>query len=459
MIGNIISSGLLFLYSTLLGQNGTPKEPLEIELPGKNGLVFKMKMIHCPEGETFISPENSTIKTKIKGFYISDFKITTRQFVALLGEKETTRIKSDLEKLKNESAAKDCLEFNTNYPLLMTTPEMIVQFCLELQKQYSIKNSANADSYKGQAFKIPSHEQWVYSARGSNDLKENPYFGFTLLEKDLKSLPDFDKRKADLAELWKKHSNEEFNFHPRQISKLLGEKLGGEGEMEKIIQFIPWYYGALTGGELQDTLKHLVTYEKSKANTWGFKGSLDPSIEWVMLENRRNTFWKANYDEFTFDKSSWIFSGVKLNHLLKPGKDSDKLKENSAFLFVYPYGKLNPNDEYKEDDFDPADSMPSFRVVAENGLVHDWLFFVNRDIYSAPNTGSADNKIIEMRNYIKELAGSESYLKLFESMVSIYQARLAKKDNGALKTALGFFQESSAADKDFFELLSMTVGN
>lgn len=462
MIGNSLISCFMFLYAAIFSQ-GQP--PLEIDLDGKEGLRFQMKMIHCPAGETYISPENKTNTIPMKSFYISDFKVTTKQLVAMVGSKEK-EIEGFKKFLANENNADSrvCLDLGANYPFILATPELVVKFCLELQKQYSLKNYLIKDSYEGMVFKIPSQEQWVYAARGMDDLKKvenNPYFAFTLLEADLKTLPGYEKRKADMAELWKKQSPDEFKFEPGQIAKILERKDYEIDGMEKLKVFLIWYYKALTKNDLNKTDPPKATFlpqQKSRANAWGFQGNLDPSAEWVMPMRQRNAFWKADFKEFVFEKSRWNLAGVQANQPLDPGKTAEQLQDKVKFLFVSSLKKLNPMDEYN-DDFDPADSMPSFRVVAENGLVHDWLFFVNRDIFDASNPQAAETKITEMRKYIKDLSGADSYMNLFDSLVAIYQFRAEKNLVAGFQKAVGYFQNDESPDKDFFELLSKAVEN
>jgi hypothetical protein len=462
MIGNSLMSGFMFLYAAIFSQSSPP---LEIELDGKEGMRFQMKMIHCPPGESFISPENKTNTIRMKGFYISDFKVTTKQIVAMVGSREIDGLKKLLTSNENNADSRVCLDLEANYPFILATPELVVKFCLELQKQYSLKNYLIKDSYEGMVFKIPSQEQWVYAARGVDDGKkvgDNPYFAFTLLETELKILPGYEKRKADLGELWKKLSADEFKFEPGQIVKILERKDYEIDEMEKLKVFLIWYYKALTKNDLENKdppKASLLPQQKSRPNAWGFRGSLDPSAEWVMPMSQRNAFWKPDYKDFVFEKSRWNLAGVQANLELDPGKKAEKLRDNAKFLFVSSLKKLNENEEYITDDFDPTDSMPSFRIVAETGLVHDWLFFVNRDIFAAENPQSARDKINEMRNYIKDLSGSDTYMKLFDSLVSIYQFRSEKKLVAGFQKAVGYFQSDESPDKDFFELLSKAVEN
>ena len=50
-------------------------------------------------------------------------------------------------------------------------------------------------------------------------------------------------------------------------------------------------------------------------------------------------------------------------------------------------------------------------------------------------------------------------MKLFDSLVSIYQFRADKKLVAEFQKAVGYFQSNESPDKDFFELLSKAVEN
>lgn len=434
----------------------------EINLTGKNGTPFHMTFIYCPSGETFLDPKIKNL-TNLKEFHISDFKITTSQLVALMGPGAIKGLKDFLAKdIKgNFSSLKESVDISSNFPAIGIMPEDAVKFCFALQQQYSEVKANQKDTYEGLIFKIPSHEQWVYAARGSKtrETSENNHFAFWFTEEEL--LNENKNIHNDLKEIWKdKFPSETFKFDQNQIVKLFGSSLNVDGsEKSKLEAFLLWMIPKITGNKkiTENKRFEMLNQLESKQNILGFKGIHDPTCEWVMNEKDRNLFWKTLEKDFVFEKAKWKLCGIR-NHAsltfdIKRGIDSFTVWAGPKPEFVYN------SDGYDvfEDDF------TSFRVVAEKGLVLDWVYFLARDVLLESNQQMTKNKIKEIYTYIESLGDNKNYLTTFESLINIHNFREDSSQIEPLKKSWNFFSnfnpDLNFPDKDFFDLLAKVGAN
>ena len=109
-----------------------------------------------------------------------------------------------------------------------------------------------------------------------------------------------------------------------------------------------------------------------------------------MNEKDRNSFWKTIEKDFVFENTKWKMSGIRNSANLTFGL------EGGIDSFTVWSGP-KPEFDYKSDDYDVFDEdYTSFRVVAEKGLVPDWLYFLARDVLLESNQQIAKNKIKEI---------------------------------------------------------------
>ena len=434
----------------------------EINLTGKNGAPFQMTFIYCPSGETFLDPKIKN-RTNLKEFYISDFKITTSQFVALMGPDAIKGLKDYLVKMNKDGhfdSLKESASLSSNFPAIGIIPEDAVKFCFALQKQYSDLKINQKDTYEGLVFKIPSHEQWVYAARGSKtpENSQNNHFAFWFSEEEL--LNENKNIHNDLKEIWAKtFPTETFKFDQTQIVKLFRSKFDNN-EQSKLTAFLSWMIPKITGNKkLTGTPLRfeMLNQLESKPNLWGFKGMHDPSCEWVMNEKDRNSFWKTIEKDFVFEKAKWKLGGIRNSANLTFGIE----RGIDSFTF---WSGPKPEFVYNSDDYDVfEDDFTSFRVVAEKGLVLDWVYFLASDVLLESNQQMTKNKIKEIYTYIESLGDNKNYLTTFESLINIHNFREDSSQIEPLKKSWNFFSnfnpDLNFPDKDFFDLLVKVGAN
>jgi len=434
----------------------------DIKLTGKNGIPFQMTFIYCPPGETFLDPEIKS-RSPLKGFHIGDFKVTTSQLIALMGPDAIKGLKDFLAKDKhgNYSSLKDSIGNSSIFPAVAIIPEDAVKFCFVLQNQYSDLKTNQKDTYEGLVFKIPSHEQWVYAARGSKtpETSENSHFAFWFTEEEL--LNENKNIHNDLKEIWKdKFPSEIFKFDQNQIIKLYRAPLNDNGsEKNKLEAFLAWMIPKITDNKkLTGTPLRfeMLNQSEAKPNRWGFKGMHDLSCEWVMSEKERNSFWKTLEKDFIFENTKWKLSGIRyganLTFDIKRGIDSFAVWSGPKLEF-----------DYKSDEYEINEDFPSFRVVAEKGLVPDWLYFLARDVLLESNQQMAKNKIKEIYTYIESLGDNKNYLATFESLINIHNFKADFSQLEPVMKSWSYFSklnpDKGFPDKDFFDLLAKASAN
>ena len=165
---------IFFLVIATLTTAQELKPAMDIKLKGKVG-DFQIKLVFCPEGKLLKrDPETSNEMIDMKSFYLAETEITTSQLMTLMGidfTEENIKVLNQLNPELRESY-KPYFAKDSKFPLLYVTPKQAIDFCLELQRQYEDQIIQGKIDIENIGFYIPTHDQWVYAARGTTTEEE-----------------------------------------------------------------------------------------------------------------------------------------------------------------------------------------------------------------------------------------------------------------------------------------------
>lgn len=417
-------STITFLVLTTIASAQELKPAMDIKLKGKAG-DFQIKLVFCPEGKLLKGdPETSKEMIDMKSFYLAETEITTSQLTTLMGIdftdqniKEFNKLNTDLKESYKPYFAKD-----SQFPLLYVTPKQAVDFCLALQKQYEEQIIQGKIDIENIGFYIPTHDQWVYAARGittEEEVKNRPHF-FQWIEIDKISEAD----KADMKKLWSKINGEgELLFKQNQIMKIVrhSESFIEEANVKR---FLKWTLEQINGDDwVNDNLRPAL---KSPKNNWGIRGIHDNGSEWTIkaTQDERLSFWKSAPSNI--ESLNLILAGPTLADNYWPS--SNKFGQLNKFS-LWGGPKLGGNDSTEikplkySNDFDIMEAKPAFRICAERNLTDHWLLAFREDLWSSEPIESTKTRFLEKQMRLKALVPdnheshffAKYFLELFES--------------------------------------------
>ncbi|MEN9671835.1 MAG: hypothetical protein RL553_100 [Planctomycetota bacterium] len=487
---------IFFLVIATLTTAQELKPAMDIKLKGKVG-DFQIKLVFCPEGKLLKrDPETSKEVIDMKSFYLAETEITTSQLITLMGidfTEENIKVLNQLNPELRESY-KPYFAKDSKFPLLYVTPKQAIDFCLELQRQYEDQIIQGKIDIENIGFYIPTHDQWVYAARGTTteeEVKNRPHF-FQWIDNDKISEAD----KADLKSIWSKINGEgELLFKQNQIMKIVRHPESFKDEMH-VKRFLKWTLEQINGDDWDnDNLRPAL---KSPKNNWGIRGIHDNGSEWTIksTQDERLNFWKNASSKI--ESLNLILAGPTLGDSYSPS--STKLGQLNKFS-LWGGPKLGGSDfteltplKYTS-DFDIMEAKPAFRVCAERNLTDHWLLSFREDLWSSEPIESTKTRFLEKQMRLKALVPdnheshffAKYFLELLESRTdktplltqninnfttslannsSASGSKISKKikldlDSETPAGTLGSLASSAPTkntnpDKDFFELLAKT---
>lgn len=380
------------------------KPAMDIKLKGKDG-DFQIKLVFCPEGKLLKGdPETSKEMIDMKSFYLAETEITTSQLTSLMGiefTEENIKVLSQLNSELRESY-KAYFAKDSKFPLLYVTPKQAIDFCLELQRQYEGQIIKGKIDIENIGFYIPTHDQWVYAARGTTTVEEvkNRLHFFQWIDNDKISEAD----KADLKNLWSKINGDgELLFKQNQIMKIVRHPEAFKEELN-VKRFLKWSLEQINGDDwVNDNLRLAL---KSPKNIWGIRGIHDNGSEWTIksTQDERLSFWKSAPSKI--DSLNLILAGPTLGDTYSPS--STKLGQLNKFS-LWGGPKLGGSDfteitplKYTS-DFDIMEAKPAFRICAERNLTDHWLLAFREDLWSSEPIESTKIRFLEKQMRLKAL--------------------------------------------------------
>ena len=271
----------------------------------------------CPSGELKLgrpSPEKANQEDKessdplaalaggksvsLRNFYITETEVTITQFQRIVGDERFQSLKK-----RNETVNKGSpdliqqLKTGGEYPIFMVSLDDAVDFCKKLDEVAAGGAAVGKRSIEQRRFRIPSHAEWQYACRASEDTmvaESLPHFNRWVDSFDALNKQD----RARCLEEWEAmgRKKEDFTGSQIQVAEILTERLvfGNSKPLEILSAFLSLSLKLNRDYSKDTVLGNLAAVRSTEANAWQIFDMHENVCEWVLVipdQGDSREFW------------------------------------------------------------------------------------------------------------------------------------------------------------------------
>lgn len=373
-----------------------PGDVFEWSVPGSKPVVT-LRFRLCPSGEirpgrplpasgesTGVGADFNVVK--LREFYMGETEVTLKQFRAVLGANALAPMLTKAKKLQGlNPQLLSTLQSGQDEPVYLVGLESVVSFCTRVQEQSnSSENQRAKSSIQELRFRLPTHIEWQYAARGASTIAEQgkrPHFYRWITRKELTPA---SSQKCD--EVWGTLGLAG-TFPDTQDSYLMIAAAPGAAEAIKVKDILGECFTKAFNASPRNAsgVGAISTVGRTLPNDWQLCDMQDNVTEWVLAvpPDRITQLWrdmtiKVQTSESLLNQGGVFFAG---------GCFLDSYQGANALAKFTIWGGPtlgegnNPQPfEYTEDAV--IDKDPGFRVLMERNIREDWLYALRKGMYT-----------------------------------------------------------------------------
>lgn len=383
-----------------------------------------------PKGNARPDPTTGIVQRE---FHMCETEITLDQFRAVLGPAALEPMLREAEKLKSlNPQLLSLLQNGKDEPVFLVGLESAVLFCAQLQDMVKqSRDQVQGASLEEVQFRLPSHVEWQYAARGTQTLDEEyerPHFSRWSEYKDLSSATA-----SKCEEIWATLGRTD-KFTGRQEHYLMIAASTGAAEKEKVKDVLRECFKlALSSPDRKASgLSDIRAVAKGKPGQWGIYDIHDNVSEWVICTvtpAQTRTVWQSLVEKVRAGKPIVGESSV----FLAGGSFTDSFDEPNGILRFTIWGgpkmvdNLQPAPfEYQRDQV--SEFSPGFRPIMDRNIREDWLFALRSGLFERSEfRASAGDFLIGSKGLLAELATKEhpawASVQFYEGLMQLKQGK------------------------------------